>query len=208
MKTALSFLPVAAFLAASACVWMPLTTHSVVFDPGLDKSRPAGQIVRKFSVSEIVHPTQEGPDSSKEPVNCIALRFATYMRRNAGSLRVTWRQEDRGHQWTLDASKLKDNSFVDLCLDKPMDTGKPFALEVLGLDGKTGAAATVWLTSSNKANVNVNGRELRGYGLALRLSREERLTAPDFLRLNGGAFAAGFACSLLIGVLALVSFRR
>ncbi len=208
MRPALSIFTLALFLAASACVWMPLTTHSVVFDPGLGKNRPAGQIVRGYSISEVVHPPQKSANISDESVNCIALRFATYMRRNEGSLRVIWRQENRGHQWTVDTSRLEDNSFVDLCLDKPMDARKPFALEVLGLDGKPGSSATVWLTSSSGASVNVNGKELHGFGLALRLSKEERLTARDLFRLNGGAFAAGFLLSLLIGVLALVSFSN
>lgn len=205
MKAALSIFPLAMFLAASASVWMPLTIHSVVFDPGLRNNRPAGQIIKGYSVSEVIHPPPKGAISG-EPVNCIALRFATYMRRNEGLLRVIWRQENRGHQWTVNTTELDDNSFVDLCLDAPMDAGKPFALEVIGLNGKTGSSATVWLTSSSKANVNVNGKELHGFGLALRLSKEKRLTAGDLIRLDGGAFAAGFLLSFLIGILALTFF--
>jgi hypothetical protein len=203
MKAAL---PILLFLVLAACVWLPFTSHDVVFNPGLDRNRPAGQITEGFSLSEAVPALMPDSSPADEQADCIALRFATYMRRNEGSVQVNWSQGDRGHRWVLDASRLEDNSYVDLCLDRPMDAAAPFILELSGLDGKPGSAATVWLTAQAETTTRVNGRDFPGVGLALRLSKQERVGPRDILGLNGGAFAAGFLCSVLIGILALLCF--
>lgn len=206
MKTMLPTLPIILFLGLAACVWLPFTSHEVVFNPGLEKNRPAGQITEDFYLVESVPALTPGGLRTGEQVDCIALRFATYMRRNEGSLQVTWSQGDRGHRWVLDASGLEDNSYVDLCLDRPMDASAPFVLEVSGVDGEPGSAATVWLMAHADAAIRVNGRDFPDVGLALRLSKEERVGPRDILGLDGGAFFVGFLCSILIGILALLCF--
>ena len=206
MKTMLPALPIILFLVLAACVWLPFTSHEVVFNPGLEKNRPAGQITEGFHLVESVPALMPGGLRTGEQVDCIALRFATYMRRNEGSLQVTWSQGDRGHRWVLDASALEDNSYVDLCLDRPMDASAPFVLEVSGVDGEPGSAATVWLTAHADAAIRVNGRDFPDVGLALRLSEEKRVGPHDILGLDGGAFFVGFLCSILIGILALLCF--
>ena len=202
MRSILPLSLVALFLLGAAGVLWPFQTHNVVVSPGLDKNRPAGQITSGFTVSETVPASFMGQDPAAT-ADCIALRFATYMRRNEGTIEVTFGQEGLGHRWTLDASRLDDNAYVNLCLEQPIQPGKPFWIGVTGVDGAIGSAATVWLSATLDRSVLVNGTPQPGWGLALKLTQAKDVSLAELVRVDHGAFIAGFFASLLIGLLML-----
>jgi len=192
------------FLLAAGWLVMPFQSHRVVHSPGLDRNRPAGHITADFALVETVPASfMAGLDPEVE-VDCIALRFATYMRRNQGRIDVTFGQGDLGHRWRLDASKLPDNTYVDLCLDQAIDSGKEFWIGVSGVDGERDRSATVWLSASRDREVAVNGRAMPGWGLALRLTQSRQVRLPQLLHLNHGVFVAGFLISIALGLLVLL----
>ncbi len=202
MRSIIPLSLVALFLLGAAGVLWPFRTHNVLVSPGLDKNRPAGQITSGFTVSETVPASFMGSDPVAT-ADCIALRFATYMRRNEGTIQVSFGQEGLGHRWTLDTSRLDDNAYVNLCLERPIQPGKPFWIEVSGVEGTSGSAATVWLSAAPDRSVLVNGTPQPGWGLALRLTQAKDVSLAELVRLDHGAFIAGFIASLLIGFLIL-----
>lgn len=196
------------FLLSAATLLMPFQSHRVLHSPGLDRNRPAGQITADFALLETVPPSfMAGLDPEVE-VDCIALRFGTYMRRNQGRIDVTFGQGDHGHRWRLDASKLDDNAYLDLCLDQPIDPEKKFWIAVSGLEGNRGRSATVWLSASRNREVAINGKAMPGWGLALRLTQSRQVRLPELLRLNHSVFIIGFLISVAIGLLVLLGPPR
>lgn len=192
------------FLLAAAWLLMPFQSHRVVHSPGLDRNRPAGQVTADFALVEMVPASfMAGLDPGLE-VDCIALRFATYMRRNRGRIDITFGQRDLGHRWRLDASRLADNSYVNLCLDQTIDLGEAFWIGIAGVDGEPDRSATVWLSASRDREVAVNGRTMPGWGLALRLTRSRQVELPHLLNLNHGVFIAGFLVSVAVGLIVLL----
>lgn len=208
MKPAMPYFRLAAvalFSLACAAVWLPFNVHNVAFSTGLDRARPAGRLVTGFVVEENL-PALGAWTDSIDDANCIALRFATYRRVAAGSIEVFLQQGERGHRWQVDASKLNDNEYLDLCKEEGIDADQPSRLRVSGISGSPGSSATVWMTAANGRSVLINGERRRGTGLAFRLSREKQIAAHDILRIQGGAFTAGFILLWAIGLLALLFF--
>lgn len=203
MNRAIGVATIALFLLAAGLLLLPFESHRVVHSPGLDRNRPAGQITTGFALVETVPASFMAGLDPAAGADCIALRFATYMRRNQGRIEVSFGQQAHGHRWVLDASRLADNAYVNLCLDRPIDTTQPFWIGIQGLDGERDRSATVWLSAARGREVTINGAVRSDWGLALRLSQSRTVRLPDLVRLDHGVFLTGFLLSVAIGLLLL-----
>lgn len=202
MKSILPLSLLALFLLGATSLLWPFKTHNTVVSPGLDRNRPAGQITEGVSVSEVI-PASFFNAGAQASADCIALRFGTYMRRNQGSIEVTFGQQATGHRWVIDTSRLNDNAYVNLCLQQPIQQGQPFWVTITGIDGARDRSPTVWLSANQSRAVQVNDKPMPGWGLALRLAKSREVSVHDLMRLNHGVFIAGFVISILIGLILL-----
>lgn len=208
MRTAAIFITLILFSIAAALVWTPFETSETVYSTGLTRNKPAGQITNGFSLSQTIAPPKQNNAFITAPVDCFALRFATYMRENSGKIRVSWQQGGRSGQWMIDAGDLQDNSYVDFCLDSNFDTQREFKVDVQGIGGIPGKSATLWLTSASPGQAHIKGKGGVGLGMAFKLSSKQHLSLAEMIKLGHGAFALGWLCSLLTGILVLVYSYR
>jgi hypothetical protein len=186
-------------------VWRPYDTHTILYDAGLSDNKPAGQIVRHFHLTQTVPIHKLLAGRAVQSLDCFALRFATYRRKNTGAFSVRWQQQNRAHVWRVEAASLRDNTYVDFCPDGGINTQHPFQIDIQGLDGTSGHAATVWMTGGNPIPATINGTTSSKRGVSLRLTRKHHVRPLEILQLSKGAFAFGCFVSLVIGMLALTA---
>lgn len=185
----------------------PFTAHNVVLAAGTDRTQPLGEVIAGFVAEE--HVPALGPlRGYAGGADCIALRFATYKRHNAGAIDVFWQQGQHAHRWRVDAAKLADNSYLDLCMQHRIDPALPFRLRVSGVDGVRGASATVWTSTARTHALLVGGERRDGRGLTFRLTHEKRMLPADILGIRHGMFALGALLLAMIGTLSLLFFCR
>lgn len=203
-------------------VWRPFGVHAVSYQTGSKGGKVAGEIVRGFHLVQSVPANLYSPSRKRNlsvhwhnpdslgrwtTPNCFSIRFASYSRKNRGDLYVGWQQGAASQQWRIHGAGVR-NAYADFCPAAGLDTKAPFQIEVRGIDGTTGSAPTVWLARSALPAAEVNGRQVGNRGLNLRLVYARTVGRRAIMGVSKGAFAFGCACSLGIGLIALLAVRR
>ncbi|MFP7724719.1 MULTISPECIES: hypothetical protein [Novilysobacter] len=195
------------FVAAACLLWWPFHTQTSLYNTGSAGSTPAGEILARFVLEQTVRPGADQQVRSHEgQQHCFGIRFATYMRTNGGRLDVRWRQGDRHQQWRVNVAGLADNKFRYFCPDDAFAAEQDFDLRISGVDGQPGNAATLWLVDDTRlGTARLGGDAVADKALALEVTTRERIGIASMIRVNAGAFAFGWVCTLLVGVVALRS---
>lgn len=219
----LLLLLLAAFLILElALVWWPFDVRTAVYRTPWRGSEPVGELVAGFEAAQSIPagltrirpPGKKsvhwhGPHSLRTTIrpNCFAVRFATYMRTNAGHVEATWRQGATTQAWRIDAADLVDNDFVDFCPDAGIDLDRPAMIGIRGVDGRRGSSATAWLTRSKLEPASIQGTS-GDRSLALELTYLHRVVPRDVASVGRGAFLLGCVASFGIALLALLAIGR
>ncbi|HVI57329.1 MAG TPA: hypothetical protein VM619_00440 [Luteimonas sp.] len=220
----LFLLPVVALVVFEAAfVWHPFEVRTTLYQTAWRGNKPVGELVDGFQVRQVVpaglvrtRPSGRksvhwrGPHSLRATLrpNCFSIRFATYKRTNGGRIETTWQQGDVAQSWQVAAAGLADNEFVDFCPEGGIDTDRPAMVGIRGIGGRSGSAATAWLTRSKLEPATVQGKQTGNRSLALQLAYLRRAHPGDIALLGGGAFLLACLCSLGIGLLAFIAVRR
>lgn len=199
------------FVAAACLLWWPFHTQTSLYSAGAAGSTPAGEILEGFVLEQRVR--AGAADMTAAPAlethrqqHCFGIRFATYRRSNGGRLDVGWRQGDRTQQWRVSAARLVDNKYRYFCPDQPFAAQEEFDLRISGVDGQPGNAATLWLVDDTRlGTARLGGDAVADKALALEVTARKRIGFASMVRVNAGAFAFGWVCTLLVGVVALRS---
>lgn len=197
---------IALFVCAAALVWLPFESHEVLYATRPAGAVAAGEIGPGFELVQRIHPVTEASIDANRRQHCFAVRFATYARRNDGSLQVHWRQDRRQQQWRVAADELIDNSYRHFCPDAAFDALQPYLIEVRGMDGKPGKSATLWLVGDTRLGIArlSAGEHPPGKSLALQGSTRQRIGPAEIVRIDHGSWVVGWLCTLVIGTAALV----
>lgn len=203
-------------------VWRPFNFHAISYGVESHNNKVAGEIVKNFRLTQTVpaglfkvsHKRKmsihwHNPNSLghwTEP-NCFSIRFASYSRRNSGSLLVDWKQGSMSQRWRFNAASLR-NAYRDFCPNHGLDTTRAFQISIRGIDSVKGHAATVWLTKSNPIAATVNGKSIGGRGVLLHLTYLRHVGPRVIAALDNGAFVFACLCSLGLGLLALIAIKR
>lgn len=201
------WLAIALFLAAATLPWLPFESYEALYSTHPAGAVPAGEIGPDFQLLQRIHPVAEASPAASGRKNCFAIRFATYARRNDGSLRVYWRQERHQQQWRLAADKLIDNSYRHFCPDSAFDAYRPYLIEVRGVDSKPGKSATLWLVGDTSLGIAQlsGGERPSGKSMALQGSARQHVGPPEAVRIDQGSWLVGWLCTLVAGVVALIA---
>lgn len=213
----------ALLLLEVALVWRPFDSRAVLYTTPWRANHAAGELVDGFRIEQTVPP---GLVRTRKPMkksvhwhglhslkptlqpNCFSLRFATYVRRNSGDIRVDWEQGDSAQSWRLAASNLVDNDYVDFCPNTGVALDREARISVEGAGAVSGSAATVWLTRSKLKPALVDGRSIGKRGLALQLVYHDRVSIGDIANVGNGAFLIACLASMAIALIALFSVMR
>lgn len=190
-----------AFVTASLVFWQTFQVYPPTAKTVLRAPIPAGEIVKGFEIRQTIIPPAAERAAPIIGDSCFGLRFATYRRKNSGTFTVAWVQGSRMEQWAVSASSLADNAVRYFCPNQDIHTLAPFVVSISGNDGKTGSAATVWLTQDNSLG-HVEGRS-DGRALALRITARKRFGARAIAGVCHHVFLASWVSTLLIGLVAL-----
>lgn len=206
MKKQLSLIIlVIAFVAAAGLLWLPFESYTVLYGTRPGGAVPAGEIRAEFQLAQQVRPPETVEIDNRQP-HCFAIRFATYARSNEGELLVRWRQGSGTQIWQVAAADLIDNTYRHFCPDAAFAADRPFHVEIAGLTSPPGDAPTLWLVSDTRfGTARVPDGSPQGKSAALQGSTRNQTDAGEILRINDGAFLIGWLCTLVIGLLALMS---
>lgn len=193
-----------AFLVAACALWLPFDDYTDVYETRPGGAVPAGEVRAGFRLSQVVHPPP-ALETAGNHVQCFAIKFATYARRNRGKLRVDWQQGERSQSWTVAASHLADNQYRHFCPEAGFAPERPFRVEVHGVDSKPGRSATLWLVGDTRfgAAIAPSGQSPEGKSIALQGSVKQHVGPLGILRIDRGAWVFGWLCTVGVGIVAL-----
>lgn len=189
------------FAVVAGLIWLPFQTMAPLQETQWVAPEPAGEIRGTFVLEQRVTPAMDALLGTRQ--YCFGIRFATYQRRNQGTVLVEWAQEGDQQQWRVNSRKLIDNRFRYFCPDAAVRLDVPFDIRISGGKGRPGKSPTLWLVddvSLGKARLNGEGVQK---GVSLKLSERTRIGVSDMLRAGNGAFLFGWLCTVLIGLVAL-----
>ena len=223
-KPRLLLLSIATLLLLEAIfVWAPFDVRTAVYQTKWRGNKPTGELVDGFRVTQAlpaglvrIRPVKKksvhwhGVHSLRTMLrpNCFAIRFATYIRTNAGLVEATWRQGSATQSWRIPAADLVDNDYVDFCPRDGIDIDHPAVIDVRGIDGRTGSSATVWLVRSKLGPASVQGNNIGKRSLALQLTYMRRVGPREAGFLGHGGFLLASLCSVGIGGLAFLAIGQ
>lgn len=195
------FIPI--FLIFSLWALLPFGVEQTLLQTQQGPMTPAGE----FIAGKVL--TQDGalPESLNSPTTrhlCFGVRFATYARKNAGTLDVSWKQERIAASWRIPSSKLDDNQIRFFCPKGGLELGAPFQIQITSQDGSAAHSPTAWLTMDNQFGTAIFDGKALGKGLSLAFANHTDLTLKHIIHLDKGAYFAGWLMTLLIGLAALL----
>jgi hypothetical protein len=197
----------AVFILVCLSLWIPGKHHVPVYETKLQAPQPAGEITAPFRLRQLVHNSSDVTIAATGKT-CVGLRFATYRHEMEGQFTVALQQASFARRWVVEARSVVDNQYKYFCTARDFRPGEDFSIAIEGMDGKTGSAATVWLTTDTTlGHAVVNGRVLER-GLNIIMAREILMTPRKLIRLDHGAFLIGWLCTLLTGLAVLFLFWR
>lgn len=140
----------------------------LISSPKFINNKSAGEIIKGTELNQQINIDQnilENIDESIEADNvvCVSLLFGNYNNRdNRGLIKVSFTNKKVGGSKLIDVSKIKDNSYKNICFNdikiSNLDTGT-YLLTIEGVDSLPGQAITVWLTEDLiHPAVNINDK--------------------------------------------------
>lgn len=192
------------FLIFSLWALLPFGVEQTLLGTQQGRMIPAGEFVAgKVLTQNGALPESLGSQRTAGHL-CFGVRFATYARKNSGTIDVSWKQEQGTASWQISSSKLDDNQVKFFCPKKGITLNAPFQIQITSQDGSAGHSPTAWLTLDKQFGIaEIDGRT-QERGLSLAFANHTDLTLKRIIHLDKGAYFAGWLMTLLIGLTALL----
>ena len=191
------------FLIFSLWALIPFDVEQTLVRTKQGRMIPAGEFIagRVLTQSGVL-PESLGSQDALGHL-CFGVRFATYARKNTGTLDVAWKQGRSIASWRVLSSDLADNQMKFFCPKNGMVLGAPFQIQIASKDGSAGHSPTVWLTTDDRFGTVTFDGKAQQRGLSLAIADHTNLTLKRIIHLDKGAYFLGWLMTLVIGLVAL-----